>query len=170
MCLKKTISAPRAAMAQVLCYGFLLGLSACVTQPTVSDNASGAGTAASSSTTTSKSEKGKSASAAEKNCRMVKGKEDYEGLICGNPPAKSKFSKLTIGMTQYQVEKLLGHPQDLKYVTNWRKAWIPFYGGTDARRLVWLYEGQGKVMFDTDSAYAEGGRIVEIDYDPKIEL
>ena len=107
----------------------------------------------------------------ERICHTMKSKDgDLEGCVYGNPPATSKFSKLTIGMTKYQAEKLLGQPQDLKYVTNWRKAWIPFYQGTDARRLVWLYEGQGSVSFDTDGAYTNGGVIVEINYDPKIEL
>lgn len=104
-------------------------------------------------------------------CVKTKSKDgSFEGCVYGNPPAKSKFSKVYIGMTKYQAEKLLGHPQDTKYVTNWSKAWIPFYQGTDARRLVWLYEGQGSVSFDTGGAYADGGQVVEINYNPKIEL
>ncbi|MBS1210579.1 MAG: hypothetical protein H6R19_2977 [Proteobacteria bacterium] len=107
----------------------------------------------------------------ERPCRAMKSKDgSFEGCIYGNPPANAKFSKLVIGMSQYQVEKLLGHPQDLKYITNWRKAIIPFYQGTDARRLVWLYEGQGSVSFDTRGAYSDGGMVVEINYEPKIEL
>lgn len=111
------------------------------------------------------------ASSEAKACRSMKSKDgSFDGCVYGNPPKNAKFSKLVIGMSKYQVEKLLGHPQDLKYTTNWRKAWIPFYQGTDARRLVWLYEGQGSVSFDTGGAYAEGGVVVEINYDPKIEL
>lgn len=111
------------------------------------------------------------ARADEKACRSMKSKDgSFEGCVYGNPPKNAKFSKLVIGMSKYQVEKLLGHPQDSKYVTNWRKAIIPFYQGTDARRLVWLYEGQGSVSFDTGGAYSDGGVVVEINYDPKIEL
>jgi hypothetical protein len=145
-------------------------MTACSTMDPRNDS-SNSGTTSSTSTS-AKSEPAKTnTEKAENVCRKMTSKDgNYDGCIYGYPLANSKFAKLTVGMTQYQAEKLLGHPQDLKYVTNWHKAWIPYYGGTDKRRLVWLYEGQGSVSFDTGSAYAEGGRIVEINYDPKIEL
>lgn len=137
---------------------FAVALSACAEMGQHSETASSNGASGKGGST-------------ERTCHTMKSKDgDLEGCVYGNPPATSKFSKLTIGMTKYQAEKLLGRPQDLRYVTNWRKAWIPFYQGTDARRLVWLYEGQGSVSFDTDGAYTNGGVIVEINYDPKIEL
>lgn len=106
----------------------------------------------------------------ETSYRVAKSKDGkYEGRIYGTPPANAKFSKIMIGMSQYQVEKLIGNKQDIKYATNWGKAWIPFYAGTDARRQIWFYDGQGTIAFDTDSAYAEGGKVVEVIYDPKME-
>ena len=111
------------------------------------------------------------AASAATECRKVRSRDgSFEGCVFGVPPKGAKFSQLYIGMTEYQARKLLGHPQDTQHITNWRKAWIPFYHGSDARRVVWLYEGQGSISFDAGGSFANGGVIVEIRYDPKIEL
>lgn len=76
----------------------------------------------------------------------VKGINDYEGEITGNPAANSKFTKLQIGMPVRQVTDLIGPPTDQgAYMTG--KAWIPFYFGGDRHRFEMTYKGQGRLIF-----------------------
>ncbi|GAA4347763.1 hypothetical protein GCM10023165_32850 [Variovorax defluvii] len=78
--------------------------------------------------------------------RTVKGLNDYEGEITGNPAPNSKFTKLQIGMPVRQVTDLAGPPTDQgAYVTG--KAWIPFYFGADRHRFEMTYKGQGRLIF-----------------------
>ena len=78
--------------------------------------------------------------------RTVKGLNDYEGEITGNPGANSKFARLQIGMTARQVEDIAGRPTDQgAYVTG--KAFIPFYFGGDRHRYEMTYKGQGRLIF-----------------------
>lgn len=78
--------------------------------------------------------------------RTVKGINDYEGEITGNPAPNSKFSKLQIGMPVRQVTDLAGPPTDQgAYITG--KAWIPFYFGADRHRFEMTYKGQGRLIF-----------------------
>lgn len=76
----------------------------------------------------------------------VKGINDYEGEITGNPAANSKFTRLQIGMPVRQVTDLIGPPTDQgAYMTG--KAWIPFYFGGDRHRFEMTYKGQGRLIF-----------------------
>jgi hypothetical protein len=76
----------------------------------------------------------------------VKGINDYEGEITGNPAPNSKFSKLQIGMPVRQVTDLAGPATDQgAYITG--KAWIPFYFGADRHRFEMTYKGQGRLIF-----------------------
>lgn len=78
--------------------------------------------------------------------RTVKGLNDFEGEITGNPAANSKFSRLQIGMSVKQVTDLAGSPTDQgAYITG--KAWIPFYFGSDRHRFEMTYKGQGRLIF-----------------------
>ncbi len=78
--------------------------------------------------------------------RTVKGLNDYEGEITGNPAANSKFAKLQIGMPVRQVTDIAGPPTDQgAYITG--KAWIPFYFGADRHRFEMTYKGQGRLIF-----------------------
>jgi hypothetical protein len=78
--------------------------------------------------------------------RTVKGVNDFEGEITGNPAANSKFAKLQIGMPMKQVTDLAGPPTDQgAYMTG--KAWIPFYFGGDRHRYEMTYKGQGRLIF-----------------------
>ena len=62
--------------------------------------------------------------------QKVKGINDYEGEITGNPAPGSKFSQLKIGMGFRQVQDIAGPPTDQgAYITG--KAFIPFYFGSD---------------------------------------
>ncbi|MEJ8847832.1 hypothetical protein [Variovorax rhizosphaerae] len=78
--------------------------------------------------------------------RTVKGLNDYEGEITGNPGPGSKFTRLQIGMPTRQVTDLIGPPTDQgAYVTG--KAFIPFYFGSDRHRFEMTYKGQGRLVF-----------------------
>jgi hypothetical protein len=78
--------------------------------------------------------------------RTVKGLNGYEGEITGNPGPGSKFTRLQIGMSAYQVTQLIGPPSDQGvYMTG--KAWIPFYFGGDRTRYEMVYRGQGRLIF-----------------------
>lgn len=78
--------------------------------------------------------------------RTVKGLNDYEGEITGNPAPNSKFTQLQIGMPMKQVTDLIGQPTDQgAYMTG--KAWIPFYFGSDRHRFEMVYKGQGRLIF-----------------------
>jgi hypothetical protein len=80
------------------------------------------------------------------NGRMVKGINDYQGEITGNPAPGSKFTRLQIGMPVKQVTDLIGQPTDQgAYMTG--KAWIPFYFGGDRHRYELVYKGQGRLIF-----------------------
>ncbi len=78
--------------------------------------------------------------------RKVKGINNFEGEITGNPAPNSRFTKLQIGMPMKQVTDLIGQPTDQgAYVTG--KAWIPFYFGSDRHRFEATYKGQGRLIF-----------------------
>jgi hypothetical protein len=78
--------------------------------------------------------------------RTVKGINDYEGEITGNPAPGSKFTRLQIGMSMKQATDIAGPPTDQgAYVTG--KAWIPFYFGGDRHRYEMAYKGQGRLIF-----------------------
>jgi hypothetical protein len=78
--------------------------------------------------------------------RTVKGINDYEGEITGNPGPNSKFTRLQIGMSTRQVMDIAGPPTDQgAYVTG--KAFIPFYFGSDRHRYEMTFKGQGRLVF-----------------------
>lgn len=78
--------------------------------------------------------------------RTVKGINDYEGEITGNPAKNSKFTQLQIGMSVRQAMDIAGPPTDQgAYMTG--KAWIPFYFGGDRHRFELTYKGQGRLIF-----------------------
>ena len=61
-------------------------------------------------------------------------------------PSSSKLARINKGMTDVQVRKILGEPDNSSnYMTG--KAWIPFYFGGDTHRSEWIYSGVGRVVF-----------------------
>ena len=93
--------------------------------------------------------------------RTVKGINDYEGEITGNPAPKSKFTRLQIGMSLKQVTDIVGQPSDQgAYVTG--KAWIPFYFGGDRHRYEAVYEKQGRLIFAGSSGFDSNAHLIWI--------
>lgn len=81
----------------------------------------------------------------------VKGINDYEGEIVGNPAPGSKFTQLKIGMSMKQVTDIAGPPTDQgAYLTG--KAFIPFFFGGDRYRHELHYKGWGRLIFAGGSA------------------
>ena len=101
--------------------------------------------------------------------RMVKSRDgSYEGEVYGKPAPGSKLAKLQIGMPQAEVEKLIGRPDDIRgHITG--KAFNPFYFGSDAARVEWIYRGHGSVAFDAGRWGSEGGVVMMINHDAKIK-
>lgn len=99
--------------------------------------------------------------------RQVKSDDgSVEGTVYGSPAPGSKLAKVKIGMTEGEVRKAIGEPDDISsYVTG--KAFIPFYFGNDSARVEWIYSGQGSIAFN---AGGFGGRhlVVMINHDPKM--
>jgi hypothetical protein len=88
--------------------------------------------------------------------KTVKGINDFEGEITGNPVAGSPFPKIQIGMGIRQVMDICGPPSDQgAYVTG--KAWIPFYFGSDRSRFELFYKGWGRLIFAGGSVGNYGG-------------
>ncbi|AOY01400.1 outer membrane protein assembly factor BamE [Jeongeupia sp. USM3] len=143
-------------------------LAACANQP---------GTTASSSTA---SNGGKAAAANGKAAaqqpqpdaptpggRKVMSKDGtFEGEIVGTPAKKSKFGKLQIGMSQRQVDDLIGTPSDTKTYTT-GKAWVPFYFGKDAYRFETYYKKEGRLTFVGGGVTGTSGKLLRITVDTK---
>ena len=99
---------------------------------------------------------------------MVKSKDgSFEGEVFGYPAPGSKLAKIQIGMTQGEVEAAIGRPSDYRsYVTG--KAFNPFYFGSDAARVEWVYRGYGSIAFDA-GRWGGGGVVMMINHDPKLQ-
>ena len=76
------------------------------------------------------------------------------------------LSKITVGMSQAQVNDLLGPPTaQTQRMTG--KQWQPFnFGAKDLQRMMYLYKGVGRVEFSLKSAYEGVFRVVAVTPDP----
>lgn len=108
---------------------------------------------------------GRSASGQE--VRTIKSPDGtFEGEVSGTPAPDSRFAKVKIGMELQQVIKLIGNYDQL-YNHETGKRWIPFYFGSDARRAVTLYRGEGCLSFTSGNVWGGGGnQLIRIDVDP----
>jgi len=80
-------------------------------------------------------------------------------------PKGHVFGKITNGMAENDVRKILGEPSDRRdYVTG--KAWIPYYYGSDTSRSDWIYKGKGHIVFSRNR-YNGALSVIEVLYDPK---
>jgi hypothetical protein len=81
------------------------------------------------------------------------------------PPASSPLAKVQAGMTEQEVQALLGVPSDQNmYVTG--KAFMPFYYGRDRHRIAYFYKGVGRVVFAGGGGFSRTGRVSRVEYDP----
>ncbi|MEX2207948.1 MAG: hypothetical protein WEF50_17110 [Myxococcota bacterium] len=81
-------------------------------------------------------------------------------------PAGHAFGKVTNGMTETDVRKILGEPTRSKdYMTG--KAWIPWYYGSDTSRQEWTYKGKGLITFSRNR-YSGGLKVIKVTYDPSV--
>ena len=79
-------------------------------------------------------------------------------------PASSPLSRIKSGMTDIQVRKILGEPDNSNsYMTG--KAWIPFYFGGDTHRTEWIYNGTGRVVFSRNQ-WSGAVTVVDLVHDP----
>ena len=98
-----------------------------------------------------------------------------EGAVAAAPapaaaPASAgtvDLSKIAVGMSQAQVNDLLGPPTaQTQRMTG--KQWQPFnFGAKDLQRMMYLYKGVGRVEFSLKSAYEGVFRVVAVTPDPK---
>jgi hypothetical protein len=82
--------------------------------------------------------------------RKVIGRENVEGRILGRFVPGDRFSKLEIGMTRPEVEKLIGLPSAV-LAHSAGTGWVPFYFGSDAWSTTSHYKGEGQLVFNADS-------------------
>jgi hypothetical protein len=81
------------------------------------------------------------------------------------PPANSPLAKVQVGMSEREVQNLLGPPTDENaYVTG--KAFIPWYFGRDRHRIAYFYKGTGRVVFAGGGGMSMTGKVSRIEYDP----
>lgn len=83
----------------------------------------------------------------------------------GTPiPKNHPFGKITKGMADNEVAKILGQPTDRRdYMTG--KQFIPWYYGKDTSRSDWIYKGKGHIVF-VRNRYSGSLTVIEVLYDP----
>ncbi len=81
------------------------------------------------------------------------------------PPANSPLAKVQVGMSEREVEKLIGPPTSQNaYVTG--KAFIPYYYGPDQGRVGYFYKGMGRVVFQSSGGFSRTLTVQRVEYDP----
>lgn len=100
--------------------------------------------------------------------REVTGRKGVEGEIVGTPIPGSVFQKLEIGMSQKQVEDIVGSKrQDAaecgSYMTG--KSFIPFHFGGDKVRQECAYKGLGRLVFTNQSDFDGRAVLIKIEFD-----
>ena len=98
--------------------------------------------------------------------REVRSYDDrFDGEISGTPAPGSKFAQIKIGMELAQVQKLIGTYDEL-YSQDTGKRWIPFYLGSEARRIIVHYKGEGCLTYSGGTTWGGGKNVVlRIDVD-----
>jgi hypothetical protein len=88
--------------------------------------------------------------------KKVTGRDGWTGEILGTPAPGGKFSRLQIGMSVAEVTRMLGRPSDQgAYLTG--QAFNPFSFGSGKSRYELVYKNQGRLIFDSPSAFDFGG-------------
>lgn len=90
--------------------------------------------------------------------------------ITPNIPENTKFDQIELGMSQDEVEHILGLPTDVQTKpTTISKVWPPFYiiFLSDVAECTYFYKGQGSIVFGIKSiSDTTGGVVTKINYDP----
>jgi hypothetical protein len=79
------------------------------------------------------------------------------------PVEYAHISKVRSGMSMEQVIELVGPPTSTSARAT-GKAFVPFYHGGDASRLIAFYKGQGRIIFNRHSRYDSTLRVLEVQY------
>jgi hypothetical protein len=81
-------------------------------------------------------------------------------------PKKVDFSIIREGMSQQEVDALIGQPTaQTQRLTG--KQWQPFnFGARDLQRLYYLYKGVGRIEFSMKSGYEGVFRVIKVSPDP----
>ncbi len=142
----------------------LLG-AGCASQKTASNPPDAPAAPATSTASAKAADKAPSGTPGARTVKSRNGK--FNGEIIGTVAPKSKFSKLEIGMTMREVNKLIGTPDDmLRHETG--KRWIPFYYGNDAQRLRVLYQNEGCLIYTGGNVFGGGdNELIGITVDTK---
>jgi hypothetical protein len=79
-------------------------------------------------------------------------------------PANHPFGKITNGMNETDVRKILGEPTSSKdYMTG--KMFLPWNFGRDTSRQEWTYKGKGLITFSRNAATGSL-KVIKVTYDP----
>lgn len=104
------------------------------------------------------------AAPASGNGKEVKGINGWTGSVTGTPAKKTKFTRLTIGMSPQQVTDMIGQPKDQsRNITG--KALIPFFYGGGGHKMVYYYKGMGRLIFANNAAFSTGMGLTVIEHD-----
>ena len=107
------------------------------------------------------------ASTSEQSAPIGERAEPVSEQIIGKSAPDSGFAKLSIGMDMQRTQDVMGHAPDRFHTYESGKRWIPFYFGTDARRMQVLYKGEGCLTFTGGNAWGGGGgELIQIENDP----
>jgi len=81
-------------------------------------------------------------------------------------PKKVDFALIKEGMSQAEVDSLIGQPTaQTQRLTG--KQWQPFnFGARDLQRLYYLYKGVGRIEFSMKSGYEGVFRVIKVSPDP----
>jgi hypothetical protein len=103
-------------------------------------------------------------------CRLITAQKESAVLVASPPPKAAvkrdiSFSGIKEGMATEEVLAGIGAPDHVSSESTGKQA-IPFYFGSDTRRVSWSYTGVGFVVFSRN-AYTGELRVVETKVDPK---
>lgn len=81
-------------------------------------------------------------------------------------PTGHPFAKISDGMSDLDVVKILGQPTTQNTYRTW-KSWMPYFYGPDTTRTVYNYPGQGRVLF-TRNQYSGNLKVIRVEYNPNL--
>ena len=92
-------------------------------------------------------------------------RHEEQAAMKASIPADSPLAKIDFGMTEGEVEAILGRPNSQDAHTT-GKQFIPFnYARNDTMRMVCYYKGVGRIEFSSES-WGQRNGVVVIQHDP----